>query len=420
MLSWIKHLCLFMTLLCIAISVPAQQKDMTTYKETKGSNYDEHFIIAVVDQESYQQSETILPPSLLESSKTTLLVFAADHTTLFEIYTILNQRMNDQSKRLSKTNLHLLLIGEESLSQKFSRIDLSYFNTYTYLAKDKSVAGGKITTISSNKWNPAQYIEAVKGKYKWRLEVEGGKAPIRHIKKHREGKFTLGYRSTLNISSNKSTSVLTNHYTHGLFMDFRIANNLQAIAGVNFNLNRTDPQRAAQSQIFDQIDIFGALNGTNSQQTINLNLDVKGRFYFAGHLGLRYLFGKNKRLVPYVQTQLSLPIARDLKGTLDTTLTIDIANAFSGGLGPGLNPEDLDPESAGLTIRSGRNLNLGFGLGFQYKLTGHIRFDLGLDYSGSIQNLETDSQLNNNGLSVSFGFHFRFSDHKEYYLEHFY
>jgi len=263
-------------------------------------------------------------------------------------------------------------------------------------------------------------LTTIKSKYKWAVDLERMKPVTKHLEEHKEGRITIGYRLGVHSSTDQENGLLHEFFTHGLYADYKLTNNILLYTGFNLSLNLTDPQTAAQSQIFDQIDIQGALAGTNLEQTVDLNLKLKGQIHLGTQMGIKYLFNTKTSFNPYLQSNISLPISRDLQGTLDTTLTINVADAFTGGLNSGISREDLDPKSAGLTEKRARNLNWGVGGGIQIKLSSYLRFDMGLDFSRSMLNLEKESFYHSNNFNVSFGLNVRFRDRKKYFLKHYY
>ena len=410
----------FLILVLIKSGCAGQGLDENSFKIFPESFASDYTVIAIVDQETMSQPNLLFAEEQLRSYNTSSYLFL-NTVSLHDIYDQLNKSI--RSDNLNKQSLHLIIKGSAKVLETYKELDTDYFNTCCYISTDQKMANASKPYVTSHEieWRGEKYLQSIQGKYFWSIDMADKKKPTPILKKHEEGKFTIGYKPIVNFGL--KDNALGEYFTNGLNVDYAISKKLQIYAGGNFSLKRPDPQSEIRTQVLNQIDISDILSGeSQTEEELSLSIPIEGQIYAEGLVGIKYLTLPNKSVSPYFSSEISRIRSSKISGRIDTTLILDLSNGFDGSL-TDLSPSDLDPddlESLGIQVNQANNTNIGIGTGIQCKLGGHLRFDLGVSYSTSTKNRSPTSSFNNNAVKINLGLNFRFKDEKEYELIHWY
>jgi len=408
----------FLLFLAIHPRCIAQILNESSFKiipEAFGSDYT---VIALVDEETLSQPNLLFSVEQLMSHNASTYLFL-NTLPLDDIYDQLNKSIRYSSGNLNKKSLHLIIKGSGKVLDTYKNLDTDYFNTCYHISTDQRMTNANEAYVTTHEieWRSEEYLQSIQGKYFWDIDVAGKKKPTRALKKHEEGRFTLGYKPAVNFGLKDNE--LGEYFTNGLNLDYAITRNLQIYAGLIFSLKRPDPQSEVRTQILNQINVSEILSGDfQSDEEVSLSIPIEGQVYAEALVGIKYLMRPNKSVSPYFSSEISRNYSSKISGRIDTTLILDLSNGFDGSLSEDLNPDNL--ESLGIQVRKANNTNIGIGTGIQCKLSGHLRFDLGVSYSTSIRNRSPTSNFNNNAIRLNLGLNYRFKDKKEYDVLHFY
>lgn len=401
----------FIILISIPKMLSAQEFSTNKFKVIKSGTSPKSTIIALVDQEKLKNPSLLFNKELLTTHNTSAYLFI-NTISLETLYTELNQlaRSNTNTTGFNKNALQLIIIGTQNELERYQSLDLNYFSSHYYVSLDNNTANQSFTTVKKSAWNCEVYLESIKGKHLWVTDKERVKTPYDSLLKHEEGRLTLGYRPVINIGLKNNN--LGNYFANGLSLDYSIGKNIQLFTSGSFAIKRPEIEDEINNQVRSQIDIFGLITG--SEQEVTISVPIESQLYASASFGLRYLFTPEKDWSFYASTELSSNLSTMTSGQIDTTFTL-ASNGF-----PSNNFSSENIDAIGLEQREAVNINLGIGGGFQYKIGGHWRLDLSLNYSTSIKSVRSSDTFNNNTLKVAFGFNFRFKDKKEYEKIHFY
>ncbi len=395
----------------------AQNLSINQFKVLQGGTASKSTIIALVDQETLNNPSLVFNQNQLTTHNTSAYLFI-NTISMETLYTELNHLTRSNAIGFNKDALQLIIIGTSKELKRYQSLDLNYFNTHYFCSLDNSKANKPFITVKKSAWNCEVYLESIKGKHLWVTDKARVKTPYDSLLKHEEGRLTLGYRPVINIGLKNNN--LGNYFTNGLSLDYSIGKNIQLYTTGSFTVRRLSIEDQIQDQIFSQINIRDILFGAVTEQEVTLSIPLRGKFYASGSLGIRYLFTPDKDFTIYASTELSPKSSTKFSGQLDTTFNLVIADAFGGPLSNDLSSDDVDVEAIGIELEEAININSGLGVGFQYKLGGHWRFDLSLNYSTSIISVRSLALFNNNALNIAFGLNYRFKEKKEYAKVHFY
>lgn len=400
----------FVLLISIPKMLSAQEFRTNKFQVLNGGTISKSTIIALVDQETFNNPSLVLNQKQLKSHNTSAYLFN-NTISLETLYTDLNQlaRSNKISTGFKRDALQLIIIGTQNELERYQSLDLNYFSSRCFVSSDNSKANHSFITIKDTEWNCEQYLESVKGKYLWNID-KSRKKPKDSLKNHEEGRLTIGYRPVMNFGLNNNN--LGNYFSNGLSLDYQISKKIQLYAAGSFAIKRPEIEDEINNQIRSQIDFFGLITG--SEQEVTISVPVESQLYASASFGLRYLFTPEKDWSFYASTELSSNLSTMTSGQIDETITL----ASSGFNSNNFSSENLD--AIGLEQREAVNINLGIGGGFQYKIGGHWRLDLSLNYSTSIKNVRSTDTINNNAFNIAFGLNYRFKDKKKYEKIHFY
>ena len=400
----------FIILMSMPKMISAQDFRTNQFKVIESGTSSKSTIIALVDQETLINPSLIFNKEQLRTHNTSAYLII-NTISLETLYTALNHLTNSSSTEFNKDALQLIIIGTQNEMERYQSLDLNYFSSHFFISLDNSKANQSFTTVKDTAWNCELYLESVKGKYLWNID-ESRKSPKDSLVYRKEGRLTLGYRPAINIGLKNNN--LGSFFSNGLSLDYAISKRIQLYAAGTFAIERPKIEDEIEKQVFSQIDILGIING--DEQEITLSVPIKSQLYRSASLGLRYLFTPEKDWSLYISTELGSNLSRKISGQLDTTFTVSVngstPNNFSAGL--------INDEAIGLEEREAVTINSSIGVGYQYKLSGHWRLDISLNYSTSIRNVRSTDTFNNNAFNIAFGFNYRFKDKKEYGKIHFY
>ena len=397
--------------------VSAQTLSINQFKVLQSGTSTKSTIVALVDQETLNNPSIIFNERQLTAHNTSAYLFI-NTISLETLYNELNQLARSNATGFNKDALQLIIIGTQNELERYQSLDLKYFSSHYFVSLDNSKANPSFTTVEISEWNCEIYLESIKGKFLWGIDKEKIKSHKDSLINHKEGRLTLGYRPVINIGLKNNN--LGNFFTNGLSIDYSIGKNIQLFTAGSFTVSRLNIEDEIQDQIFSQINIGDILSGSVTEQEVALSIPLRGKFYASGSLGIRYLFTPDKDFTIYASTELSPNVSTKFSGQLDTTFNLVIEDVFGGSLSNDLSSDDVDVEAIGIELEEAININSGIGVGFQYKLGGHWRFDLSLNYSTSLRSVRSSDTLNNNALNIAVGLNYRFKDKKEYTKIHFY
>jgi opacity protein-like surface antigen len=395
--------------------VSAQEFSTNPFKVLNSGTTSKSTIIALVDQETFNNPSLVFNQKQLKSHNTSAYLFI-NTISLESLYTELNQlaKSNTSTIGFNRYALQLIIIGTQNELERYQSLNIKYFSSHWFLLLDNSKANQPFTTVRKADWNCEEYLKNIKGKYIW--EIDKAKLPSKDtLINHEEGRLTIGYRPVMNFGLNNNN--LGNYFSNGLSLDYQISKKIQLYAAGSFAIKRPKIEKEIEKQIRSQIDISGVMNGTVTEQYVTLSVPIKSQVYTSFTLGLRYLFTPKKDFSFYGTTALSSFNSTKTTGQLDSTLTISFNGTTPNN---NFNSGNVDDEAIGLVEREAVTINSSIGAGFQYKLSGHWRVDLSLNYSTSIRNVRSTDTFNNNAFNIAFGFNYRFKDKKEYEKIHFY
>lgn len=405
----------FITLMSIPKMISAQEFSTNQFKVLRGGTSSKSTIIALVDQETLINPSLVFNKEQLTTHNTSAYLFI-NTISLETLYSELNQlaRSNTSTIGFNRYALQLIIIGTQNELERCQSLNIKYFSSHWFLSLDNSKAKQPFTTVRKADWNSEEYLKNIKGKYIW--EIAKAKLPSKDtLINHEEGRLTIGYRPVMNFGLNNNN--LGNYFSNGLSLDYQISKKIQLYAAGSFAIERPKIEKEIETQIRSQIDISGIINGTVTEQDVTLSVPIRSHVYTSFNFGLRYLFTPDKDWSFYATTGLSSINSTKTTGQLDTTLTITFNGTTPNN---NFNSGNVDDEAIGLVEREAVTINSSIGVGYQYKLSGHWRFDFSFNYSTSLRSVQSSDNFNNNALNITMGLNYRFKDKKEYEKIHFY
>ena len=389
--------------------ISAQEFSTNQFKVIESGTSSKSTIIALVDQETLKNPSLVFNKEQLTTHNTSAYLFI-NTISLETLYTELNQltRSNTSTIGFNRYALQLIIIGTQNELERCQSLNKKYFSSHWFLSLDNSRAKQPFITVRKADWNSEEYLKNIKGKYIW--EIDKAKLPSKDtLMNHEEGRLTIGYRPVMNFGLNNNN--LGNYFSNGLSLDYQISKKIQLYAAGSFAIKRPKIEKEIEKQIRSQIDITGVMNGTVTDQDVTLSVPIKSQVYTSFTLGIRYLFTPKKDFSFYGTTALSSINSTKTTGQLDSTLTITFNGTTPNN---NFNSGNVDDEAIGLVDREAVTINSSIGAGFQYKLSGHWRVDLSLNYSTSLRSDQVSDTYNNNAFNIAFGFNYRFKDKKTY------
>ena len=247
-----QSILVFIILISISKMISAQEFSTNQFKVLNSGTTSKSTIIALVDQETFNNPSLVLNQKQLTTHNTSAYLFI-NTISLETLYTELNHLTRSSSSEFNKDALQLIIIGTQNELERYQSLDLNYFSSRYFVSSDNSKANQPFITVKKSAWNCEVYLESIKGKHLWVTDKESVKTPYDSLLKHEEGRLTLGYRPVIN--SGLKNNNLGNYFTNGLSLDYSIGNNLQLYTAGSFTVSRLNIEDEIQNQIFSQVCI---------------------------------------------------------------------------------------------------------------------------------------------------------------------
>lgn len=384
------------------------------------STYNSPLFICIVSENLYndffekaQQNHNL--------SNHSFLVINGNGITVNEIKDNVNGILNSDAIFISKNNVYWGIVGDSNFFDRFDVFTNDFFPSQFYLSTDDNPADRENFEVFKYADIPlTEVLEIMKDRYLWeidRLHIQEKYRSDYHLSKVERG-IGLGM-SLYNPNALRYEAFAPSSFiTYGITGYRRINRDWKIYGNLFINFKIPNMEKIMQEEMQGQIDMSSISSGNNVR--VNVNTDIQARMYLNLNLEARkYLFTNHQKIKPFVGAGVSYCFLMNMKGTIDTTITVNPSSMSGGGGSFGgsgfFNMEEADNDD--INSINSRSFGLLFSTGFEYPLNNYTLFNTKLAYHMPV-NTFNQSIATVNGLDLQFGLVFKLNGKKIRFVEY--
>ncbi|WP_157754522.1 hypothetical protein [Salinivirga cyanobacteriivorans] len=334
----------------------------------------------------------------------------------------MNKLFNDRDIRLNKRRVYLGIIGNKTFFEKHNVFKNDFFPDQFFLnTEGENVVAEAFKVYSYSEVELEEVLETMMINYLWeseKLSIQENYFSEYNATKIEKG---IGFGASLGgINYIRNKSVGKPYMLNYGFTGYRRSSkNWKLYWSFFMGLRFPNMKKKMKNEIQGQIDMSEMSSGEDV--TVHIDTDLKARIYANMNIEPRRYFSlENRKIRPFVGTGLSYTFFLDMKGRLDTTITVNSSNMQSGGGlsggGSGFsNMKKLDNQD--MDVMAFQSLGALFSTGFEYPLNSRVLFNSKLTYHLPF-NTFNQKKSTINSFDIQFGLVFKLKRKKIKFVEY--
>lgn len=387
-------------------------------KLTNTPRYGAPFIIMVAQGALVPGLETKIK-AYKDPLQSTYLLINGDVLTPEAVLDTVNNLLNSPLP-ISKEYVYLVIAGDDAFYQQQNRYTTDFFATTWFLRADSAPnLHADINVSAYYSTALSDLVPKLRQHYTWQIEVKRIKADnVSEVKRNKK-EFGIGFRwgQAFPLVKVNKELVPTSIRALSLTGYRRVSNRVQVNATLSAGFDFPNPRKIFEEQVQDQLDIASILNG--DQVTMRLNTEIKAHFYISAAFDVRYFLLTNSTFQPYVGLGLSTNMLMNLRGEIDTLVSIDPGDILSGGggfdIGNGFDENSAETDFERTLYRSS---GIPVSLGFQQMLGRKLAIDVNMRYDINPSSKRLVEDLSLGAFSFGVGLNFNLLGRRKYYYDY--